>query len=270
MADVTAQMSRRFTFYLGTHQPAWLARVRFPLCVSHRRLHRYRHLPTARCRWVLDSGVFSELSDHGRWTLPPETYVAVVRRYREHIGCLAWAAPQDWMCEPAMVAKTGLSVREHQRRTVENVVRLRQLAPDLPIIPVVQGWRLGDYLRCVNDYAAVGIDLTAEPLVGIGSICRRQATAEIAEIVEALWARGIRLHGFGVKADGLRRYGHYLASADSMAWSFRGRYSRGCAHRTSGQRPVSSEANCLYFARAWRRLLVDSLDRPRDRNGDRP
>lgn len=66
------------------------------------------------------------------------------------------------MCEPVSVAKTGLSVGEHQRRTVDNFVRLRQFAPDLPIIPVLQGWRIGDYLRCADDYA--GIDLTYESL----------------------------------------------------------------------------------------------------------
>ena len=54
--DLRARTPGRCTFYLGTHEPSWLARVRFPLCVSHRRLHRYRQLPTARCVWVLDSG----------------------------------------------------------------------------------------------------------------------------------------------------------------------------------------------------------------------
>jgi hypothetical protein len=45
------------------------------------------------------------------------------------------------MCEPWITAKTGRTVAEHQRRTVDNLVRLRGLAPDLPIIPVVQGPR---------------------------------------------------------------------------------------------------------------------------------
>jgi hypothetical protein len=57
------------TFYLGTHEPSWLARVRFPLCVSRRRLDRYRRLPIARCAWVLDSGAFSELDTYGRCPL---------------------------------------------------------------------------------------------------------------------------------------------------------------------------------------------------------
>lgn len=248
------------TFYLGTHEPGWLARVKFPLCVSHRRLRRYRRLPAARCAWILDSGAFSELSMYGCWKQSPVEYVAAVRRYRREIGRMAWAGPQDWMVEPAMLVKTGLSVVEHQRRTVENFVELRRLAPELPIMPVLQGWLIEDYLCCVDRYAAAGIDLTDEPIVGIGSVCRRQASDEIASIVERLSALGLRLHGFGVKADGLERYGHWLASADSMAWSFRGRYVQGCGHRLPGQRPVASEANCLTFARHWRRHVVSGLN----------
>jgi hypothetical protein len=160
-----------------------------------------------------------------------------------------------------MLARTGLSVVEHQRRTVENFVQLRSLAPELPIFPVVQGWRLDDYLRCVDAYARVGIDLTAEPLVGLGSVCRRQATAEIGEIVGRLSGLGLRLHGFGVKVGGLRCYGDGLASADSMAWSFRGRHMHGCSHRPPEQQPVSSEANCLAFARQWRRRLLHGSHR---------
>ena len=68
------------------------------------------------------------------------------------------------MCEPPMLARTGLSVREHQRRTVTNFMPLRQLAPDLPFIPVIQGWRLNDYLRCLAIYEAAGLDLRTEPL----------------------------------------------------------------------------------------------------------
>jgi len=259
-----------FVFYLGTHEPSWLSRVRVPLFVSHRRLARYRRLPVARCPWALDSGAFSELTTYGRWTLAPAEYVAAVRRYRREVTHLAWAAPQDWMVEPFMLARTGLSVREHQRRTVANLVELRRLAPELPIVPVLQGWTLRDYLDCVRMYAAVGLDLRGEPLVGLGSVCRRQATGEIGVIVERLHRLGLRLHGFGVKTAGLSRYGQHLASADSMAWSLRGRYVSGCKHRPAGARIPASEANCLQFAREWRRQVVSSAVRHQAVAGGQP
>jgi hypothetical protein len=131
-----------------------------------------------------------------------------------------WVCVQDWMCEEWITAKTGKTVAEHQQLTVESVLLLRALAPDLPIIPVIQGWSLPDYVACVALYAAHGIDLRAEPVVGLGSVCRRQATDEIHTIVSVLSAMGIRLHGFGVKTAAIEAVGGLVHSADSEAWSY--------------------------------------------------
>jgi hypothetical protein len=97
-----------------------------------------------------------------------------------------------------MLARTGLTVAEHQARTVGNYLELRALAPELPFIPVLQGWTISQYLDCVDRYTNAGIDLTALPLVGLGSVCRRQHTPAIAAIVQALASGGLRLHGFGI------------------------------------------------------------------------
>lgn len=250
-------------FYLGTHRPYWLWQVvDVPLFVSHRVLRdRRSSFPRATTGWALDSGGFTELNLHGTWRTTPGEYVAAVRRYANEIRRLTWASPQDWMCEPWVVAKTGLSVAEHQRRTVDNYLQLRHLAPDLPFIPVLQGWDLADYHRHADAYTDAGIDLTGQPVVGIGSVCRRQATGQIAAIFESLHNRGLRMHGFGVKTDGLRAYGDLLTSADSMAWSFAARRQAcsgirhpGCTHKTC--------ANCMAYALAWRRRLLRGLDTP--------
>ncbi len=256
-------------FLLGTHQPGWLATANVPLFVSDRRLRTYRHLPRAAVAWALDSGAFSELAMHGTWAHgpTPEEYVERIRRYQRQIGKLLWAAPQDWVSEPWITTKTGLSVAEHQARTVTNFCTLRRLAPELPIIPVLQGWAApDDYLRCVDQYRAVGVDLTTEPLVGVGSICRRQASADVGAILSALHARGLaRLHGFGVKVRGLQRYGHLLTSADSMAWSMAARY----APRLAGCTRHARCANCPRFALRWRRRLLVATHSCGRRNGPR-
>jgi hypothetical protein len=57
------------------------------------------------------------------------------------------------------------------------------VAPELPYIPVLQGWTLQDYLRCIELYQAAGVNLTEAPIVGVGSVCRRQSTAEIGQIM---------------------------------------------------------------------------------------
>jgi hypothetical protein len=241
-----------FAFYLGAHQPHWLWRVRFPLFVSHRQLARRRSLRPTSCRWALDSGGFTELSMHGRWVTPAAAYAQAVARYAENIGGLDFAAPQDWMCEPQMTERTGLPVREHQERTVASYLELQELAPGLPFIPVIQGWHLPDYLRCVGLYESAGVDLTALPRVGLGSVCRRQSTTEIAVIVTELARCGLRLHGFGVKTGGLHLYGHLLASADSMAWSYAARRQPALPGCTSHK----NCANCLTYATQWRHAIL--------------
>ncbi len=225
-------------FYLGTHMPHWLGLVDVPLFISRTRMAQRRTLPVARGRWALDSGGFTELQYHGGWTIDPADYVAFVRRCADEIGQLDWAAPMDWMCEQIVIdggqigrqrfVGTHLSVAEHQHRTVTNYLHLRTLAPELRIVPVLQGQTRDDYHRCVDLYERAGIDLAAEPVVGLGSVCRRQAT-------------------FGVKIRGLDMYAAYLTSADSLAWSLRGSHIRPCAHARR-----ASEANCLPFALAWR------------------
>jgi hypothetical protein len=230
-------------FLVGLPEPAWLERVDVFAFVSRTRLARRKRLPRARTWWALDSGGFNEIKKHGRWTITPEQYVAEVQRYVEQVGMLAWAAPMDWMYEPDQVAKTGLTVIEHQRRTVDNYLLLRQLAPDLPFVPVVQGWTVADYVRCVQMYADAGVDLAAQPVVGIGSVCRRINPTAVWRIVETLHSLGLRnLHGFGVSASALPLVADLLTSSDSQAWSSAARSEsepcpegktdcRNCMHR---------------------------------------
>lgn len=254
-------MSRAPIVYLGTHMDGWLSHVGVSLFVSHRRLARRKALPRARAGWALDSGGFSELSLYGGWRTSPEEYVAAVKRYDTEVGQLEWAASQDYMCEDEMLARTGLTVEEHQRLTVANFVELQQLwqrdegdvHPESPFMPTLQGRSAEDYLRCWDMFEEAGVDLANFPLVGVGSVCRRQHADEIRDVLLALLDRDpqMPLHGFGVKTQGLRKYGELLASADSLAWSYNARRNPrlpGCTHAKC--------SNCLKWALRWRRAIV--------------
>lgn len=245
----------RRTYWLGTHQVNWLASAGVPLFLSYRRLRPRKALPRAAAPWALDSGGFTELSLHGRWTVDERCYVADVCRYQREIGKLAWAAPMDWMCEPHVLRKTGHDVVTHQRFTIDSYERLRWLAPDVPWIPVLQGWSISDYWEHCEMYERRGINLHEAPVVGVGSICRRQHQLRASLILSTLAAEGLRLHGFGLKLTALQAIAPSLASADSLAWSFDARRAPplpGHAHKNC--------ANCLGYALAWRQRALEAFN----------
>ncbi|WP_455709622.1 deazapurine DNA modification protein DpdA family protein [Micromonospora sediminicola] len=258
------------TWYMGIHRAYWLSRPELADVAKFvsRRVFPKGDFPPAYGPFGVDSGGFTELQLLGGWKTTAVMYVAFLRKVWAQCGPFDFAAPQDWMCEdivikggqagPLRFKGTGLSVRIHQELTTGNLLELRGLAPELPIIPVVQGQRVQDYIRHVHMYADAGIDLTREPLVGVGSVCRRQHMDEAIEIMQALRDLGIpRLHGFGFKIEGLRACWNLLHTADSMAWSFDGRHAGPCQHPpyATGKQP-QSEANCLSYALEWRRQHI--------------
>lgn len=245
-------------FYLGTHLHYWLWDPTFaevPLFVSHHQLRQRRTpFPRAVTGYAVDSGAYTHLSRHGRWTETPEEYVAALRRYAEELGPFDFAAQQDSICTPEVRDRIEVvtghrpSVAELQSATVANYLRLREIAPDLPIAPTVQGDTFADYLACADLFAVHGVDLAAEPVVGVGSLVGK-TPGFIDAVALALTERGItRLHGFGVKGSGLDAAGHRMASVDSTSWSYAGRRRplADCQHK------ARSCAHCARYALAWR------------------
>lgn len=283
-----ATPAENMSFYLGGHRPYWLSDSPAPMFISATTLGEYKRAgeqwPIAvrggmgRAPWALDSGGFTELKLHGEWRQHPDDYGSMVVRLMDEYTMLPpdFVATQDWMCEPVVIkggtykgvkfAGTGLTVRDHIELTVENYLYLAEEFYFVPWLIPMQGYTLEDYLLCEQMLLDAGVDLAGKerarpPLVGLGSVCRREATAEIEEIVSTFHAKGYRLHGFGVKTDGLRRYGRRLASADSMAWS--------AVARLEGIRLPDTEwgrcehpgvcNNCLRWALVWREMVLAGL-----------
>lgn len=242
-------------FWLGTHEVAWLARTDCGLFVSHRRLERQKRLPESKGVWCLDSGAFSELAMFGEFRTTWREYGNAIQKYERDVGGLLWAAPQDWMCEPFMIGKTGLNIREHQRRTINNWLDLQAVDCVTEIVPVLQGYGLDDYLRHVDMYAQRGIDVRTFAVVGVGSVCRRQGEKDIGSIFRKLGEMGIQCHGFGVKTKGLQGYQSSLISSDSMAWSYD---ARRLGYSWCGAEHLNC-ANCLDYALMWRDRLVKRI-----------
>ena len=213
-------------FFVGIHQPSDAKRLGAVFVSVHRLTGpKGRRVPFTTEPWIMDSGAFTTIMRHGGYPEPPSAYAAHIRR---------WAAPnlraavaQDYMCEPHMLAKTGLTIADHQRLTIERYDEL--LLEDLAgvyVMPVLQGYAPADYAAHVRAY---GDRLAPGAYVGVGSVCKRNARPEsVLAVLAAIHdARpDLRLHGFGLKTTSLafEEVRDRLESADSIAWSFAARY----------------------------------------------
>jgi hypothetical protein len=245
-------------FYLGTHEPSWLEhkKDKIPFFISRRRLIRRKKLPIANYNWALDSGGFTELNQIGNWSITAKEYKNEVIKYINEIGKMDFASSQDWMCEPFVLKKTKLTVKEHQKRTVENYIELMNLDSSIPWLPVIQGFELTEYLQCIELYNKYNIDLTKCKLVGLGSVCRRQGTLEAANIVKTIDKLNINLHGFGFKIQGFKLCKQNLVSADSMAWSLNARRDKrlpGCTNHIKC-------SNCYEYAKLYYYKVQDLIN----------
>lgn len=210
------------SFYIGLHQPS--NAPHFAKCmVSVNRLeHRKRDFYPNE--WIMDSGAFTRISQ-GKGHLPVAEYVRQINRWAK-CGNLAAAVSQDYMCEPFILAKTGMTVADHQRLTIERYDALMAYGNlTTYVMPVLQGYRPEEYADHVSQY---GDRLRPGMWVGVGSVCKRNSRpAEVAAVVMAIVhiRPDLRLHLFGLKTIALQSLlvNQSIFSADSMAWSFAAR-----------------------------------------------
>lgn len=247
-------------FFLGTHRPSWLTCVRVPLYVSQHALAPLSAFPrlVEGGIWGLDSGAYTEITSYGRWRIDTREYARLVRRYHDQIGPMVHAAQLDWPCEEAALRETGLTIAEHQHATLVNGLELRSREPDLPWLMVLQGRRRGDYLRHLEAWDRAGIDLTKEPLVGLGSICRKGNIISTALLISELARMGLKLHTFGYKTEGLLASANEITSADSLSWSRGARWEKTAL---PGHTHKGHCGNCLEYALNWRAALLDQVNR---------
>lgn len=243
-------------FYLGIHKPNWLLNNNL-VCntfLSYRQLCKYKKLSPVLSNWGLDSGGFSELSINGFWSISESQYVTDVKRFMKEIGNLDFVSPQDWMCEPYILKKTGKNVKEHIYLTIKSYLNL--MNKDIPVIPVIQGFTTDEYTYCIDQYYQHNINLDGK-MVAVGSVCRRQSTKEAVDIfskIRSLLKKSI-IHGFGIKTKGIPLLKNLINSSDSMAWSFNARKNPALEMCKSHK----NCANCIIFAEKWLERLKNKF-----------
>lgn len=205
-------------FYVGLHQP-YDAQYFERCMVSVNRLEKRKgdFYPN---EWIMDSGAFTRIVT-GRGHLPVEEYAHQIERW-SRCGNLMAAVSQDYMCEPFILAKTGLTVTEHQGLTIARYDALMKCALHTYIMPVLQGFHPEHYQDHIIQYAG---RLTEGMWVGVGSVCKRNSDVQQVEaIVTAIHSLrpDLRLHLFGLKLTALESLlvNFHVYSVDSMSWSY--------------------------------------------------
>lgn len=218
-------------FFPGLHQPSD-AKHFASACISVRRLWG-RKKPLGCPSVMVDSGAFTELNLYGEYRTSVEDYAAeLYRLHTEGVVSITVAVAQDYMCEAFMLAKTGMTVADHQRLTIERYDALVKALGSVfsgtcpfPVLPVLQGYSPDDYVRHLRAY---GDRIKSGMWVGVGSVCKRNGDpGAIAAVLKAIKRErpDIRLHGFGVKKTSIAdaRVRALLDTSDSMAWSYAAR-----------------------------------------------
>jgi hypothetical protein len=209
-------------FFIGLHQPSDAKHFDSAFISVNRLRNRKSGFEVGD--WILDSGAFSTIFTHGGYPDPPEVYAEQIKRWKTNGNLLA-AVTQDYMCEPAMLAKTGLTVADHQRLTIERYDALLRCETACYIMPVLQGYEPEEYVSHIRQY---GGRLMEGAWVGVGSVCKRNSSpCLILDVLIAIKSErpDLNLHCFGLKTTALahgtiRTLTH---TADSMSWSFEAR-----------------------------------------------
>jgi len=208
-------------FFTGLHQPSDAKHIDAAFISVNRLVKRKSDFVVGD--WIMDSGAFSHMLRDGDH-MPAKEYAKQIVRWK-NCGNLLAAVSQDWMCESFILEKTGLTVVDHQRLTVERYDELLRHDTGCYIIPVIQGYEPDDYVRHIGMY---GHRLAPGMWVGVGSICKRNGSPrKILDVLMAIKLErpDLRLHGFGLKKTSLDNMTirALLETADSMAWSFAAR-----------------------------------------------
>jgi hypothetical protein len=213
-------------FYVGMHMPSKADKVERAFVSVNVIKNRKSGFPVGD--WIMDSGAFTTIAKYGYYPEPVKAYADQIRRWKNN-GNLVAAVSQDYMCEDIMLKKTGLTIEDHQRLTIERYDALVAEETGVYIMPVLQGYSPQSYIDHIKQY---GERLGPGAYVGVGSVCKRNSSpSSIVQVLKAIKSirPDLRLHGFGVKTTALawEEVRDNLESADSMAWSFAARWEKG-------------------------------------------
>ena len=232
----------------GLSEGPLLARARalqLPVLISANSLSRWRQCDGGRewAGWRLRQlanahGLASIMLDSAGFVLASR-YRGLPWTVEDYVEGLAAAYPwRLWAsldhCVEPEIARDREEVLDRIARTVRLNIECHARALDAGIVsnfmPVLQGRRPGDYVRCLDGIAQI---LRPGQTVAIGSTCRRAVHGEdgllaVFETLDRHLDSTHPLHGFGIKGPALshlRAFEHRKITVDSSAFSYAARMS---------------------------------------------
>ena len=220
-------------FFVGVDRPWMFRLVPKPMVSVNSAMARKLDLAKKQMSWA-DSGAFHLIRTHGYYPHTHEQYRGWLEVMRP-----TFFTQMDWPCEPDVLASSGLTVREHQRRSLTSADECADFDMEglwSKFVPTIQGWRVDEYLKAAEDLEAAGL---WRPYMAIGSICRRGQERQIKAVIHALreFSPKTRFHGFGVKSR--PKILELLWSADSFAWRFNARKKLFAAHGSGFEQRIN-------------------------------
>lgn len=204
----------------------------------------------------LDSGGFSFFYRSGDYEFYPAQFIRLARKINAD-----YVAVMDYPCEPDVNRSKLRTNYERIDKTIENAIKLMDLADDINWVMVVQGYKPEEYLYAIDRIKEQGL-LT--DLMAIGSLCVRKSISSAREIIllvrKNLPSR-IKLHGFGVDLRFLRDLAIFSAlySTDTAAWKWNNRAHWAPDWQPKGFMP-KSEADKLKNFEKYKKKVLDVLE----------
>ncbi len=214
----------------------------------------------------IDSAGYVAMVLRGGYDWTPESYIFDLCTHPaiERFSAMDLAVERE-------VSHDRIGVEDRISRTINLNWRCHRLALQVGnrnrLMPVIQGERASDYIRCFD--AIAGLVREGET-IGVGSMCRRptngpEGSNAIIDELDRYLPQDVRLHLFGLKSDGAEaasRYGNRIASIDSQAYGMRARHMANERRKTQ---PDFSKSNLFAASvmRDWYRKQQTRLEEPR-------
>ena len=182
-------------------------------------------LPQNRNKLMIDSGAY-DLLVRGKledYPFSPEFYAEAIANLEIQPN---YVVSMDYICSRE-VDNNNFELID---KTVENAEILRELFQrndKISFLPVVQGYLIEEYLRCIKDLVKKGI-VKNNDHIGIGSLVGRKNITETRLIIKSIYnflrKNNIKahIHCFGLNLNVIKSevIFNIIDSIDSLAWTF--------------------------------------------------